>query len=82
MTLYDLAKRIADFIWKWGLDSRFSSHGELVTEIYLGLCGDRQMIAEYVEDKYYDFAKANNAEGCEIAQRLYWELTNGGRRYA
>lgn len=87
MTLYNLAKRIARFVWNNGdwfddISDRFDAEGDLVTETYLGLCGgEAKEIAEYLKEKYYDLAKAND-ENAEEARELYTILTNGGRQYA
>lgn len=86
MTLYNLAKKIASFVWRYGdwyeISDIYETEGELVTETYLALCrGEGKEIADFLKETYYDLAKENDNDA-EEARQLYVELTQGGRMYA
>ena len=54
MKIYELAKRVANFVWDfdpYNARDIYDSFGEAVTETYIGLCNkvDRKGIVEYLE---------------------------------
>ena len=73
MTLYNLAKRIARFVWNNGdwfddISDRFDAEGDLVTETYLGLCGgEAKEIAEYLKGMSTEYRNTFTS----YAKRLY-----------
>lgn len=66
MKIYNLAKRIANFVWDFDpYDSMdcYETFGETVSETYIGLCNkaDRKGIIEYLEsiiDEDYEVSYA------------------------
>lgn len=54
MRIYELAKRIANFVWDfdpYNARDCYATFGEAVTETYIGLCNkvDRKGIANYLK---------------------------------